>query len=340
MRLFVAVLSLFVCMNLFSVDNDVNRQKFILNLLNSMLEYSSNTSIDLGLNDVIDKENYLIKPKDGLNFAVKIGIAANEDIIDDKSAINFGQINLILFKTLEYIENKAYGADFAKEHLYYYKTNEFQNKIKNINDIPDIIRESIVVMYARGIIDVDKNGYIDINKILSDKEIQETLSLIIFNKRERQNRELKRYLEIFSGIGNNYTYDPNKDSFYIKLETSGSELPVQTSLTIDKDGKVTYQRSAYEYGGSFKDKVYKTEKINKKKVNELFDFILNKNYFFLLPSDMSTEVLIMDSSTEYITIEYNGKTRKIGGYHPYDNEYFNAIVDMIDKTTKSIRSSR
>lgn len=135
----------------------------------------------------------------------------------------------------------------------------------------------------------------------------------------------------------NYILNLKNDTFSIMIESQGSEIPVKTTLFINKDGKVDYVRSGYSYAGEYYPPKSRAGKIAEKDILELFDFIINKNGFFLLPSDMSTKLEIMDSSTEYITVEYNGKSHKIGGYHPYSNSFYNAISKLINKLTDSVR---
>lgn len=334
------ILILFCNFFIYSEEGITNLQTYSLSLLNNMLNYSSESFVELGLSDIIDDNGYTIKQKEGLEFAVKSGFVTETDIISDKNILNSGKMYSVLSKVLYYIEEKSYGAEFEKNHLYFLKLDKYEPNIKNLEAIPENFKNAIVIMYARGIIDLDKDGNFDINEIPNPDKIQEALSLVIYNKTEKQQRELKRYLEIFPGIDNNYTFDPEKDNFSIIYESAGSELPVQSVLTINKNGEVKYNRSPYEYGGVINKPVSLSGKIKKKKMKELFDFIMNKNYFFLLPADMSTSIQIMDSSTEYISIEYNGKIHKIGGYHPTDNDYFSAISDMIDKMTSSITKSK
>lgn len=340
MKKFIVLVLMFLSLNVFSAESGISTQKFVLDLLNYLLNYGSDNAVDFGFENIIDKENYTIKPKEGLIYSVSVGIATDSDIKDDKKDIDAVKMYQILSNALKFMEKKLYGDEFYKEHLYFSKLDKYEAQIKNLANIPDEYKDAVIDMYAREFINLDNNGFVNLNEIPTKEKINEALSLAVFNKVEKQGLEIKRYLEIFPGLDNNYTFDPKKDTFFITVESQGSELPLTTSLSIDGAGNVKYYRSPYEYGGVFNNAVTNKGKIGKKNIKELFDFIMNKNYFFLLPSDMSTSVMIMDSATEYITVDYNGKSHKIGGYHPYDNGYYTAISDMINKMTESITKKK
>jgi hypothetical protein len=195
-------------------------------------------------------------------------------------------------------------------------------------------------MYARGILNLNKDGMVNASDNVSNEYSNSIISISFLNKGERQDREINRYLEIFPGTANKFVFNSSKDNFKITVESQGSELPVHSLLTIDKNGEVVYKRDSYNYGSNFHDPLFLSGKISSSKVNELFNYIVNDNYFFILPSDMSTEMELMDSSTETITIEYNDRVNKIGGYHPFGNKYYNLISGRIKSLTESITKDK
>lgn len=244
----------------------------------------------------------------------------------------------ITVKALEMAENPAtYGTREYRpvEHLYDGLLPEYGKRIADLGDIPDGDRDAVVILYARGIIDLFGDNAFRMNEPVPDGEAARILGFLHGGKSRRQEAELKRYLSLFPDTAR-YALG-EKDRFTIVMESQGSEYPVKTRCTIDETGKVSYWRSGVSYGFSFTPEERLEGRLRPKETEELFDFMMNRQHFFLLPADLSSDMQRMDASTMTMEILFNDKSHKVGGYDVMGHPLFRGPYDRMDEIIKKLK---
>ena len=125
---------------------------------------------------------------------------------------------------------------------------------------------------------------------------------------------------------------PTSNNFSLSYSKKVSSHSIRIKITISEKGECTYKKSQFD-----KEKQNFTYKLPEKDFSELIDTFINEFKFFSLSENVDPKYRsIKDANICYITINYNGKTHKIGGYYADNSEEFEHVFDEIYRLQKII----
>lgn len=123
----------------------------------------------------------------------------------------------------------------------------------------------------------------------------------------------------------------SNSGFSLSYEDRGSELPVRVTVRLGSDG--AYERMVFRgaSGGIPSGADHVAGIIPAPELRAIIDALVGKYDFFGMPGkgDESRPVR-MDMSTEYLTVTWNGRTHKVGGYDARSCPEFRGVFEFVD----------
>ncbi|MGM0380179.1 MAG: hypothetical protein ACQEQE_10570 [Bacillota bacterium] len=123
------------------------------------------------------------------------------------------------------------------------------------------------------------------------------------------------------------------NSLDFELKYSEGNHEYEETIIINNNKNFNYKLAYHNLspeGEIIKDiQKQKDFQISEKEFEDLKNYVIKTNNFLNLPEDLSTNKDILDAPAGFITVSYNKKTFKKGGYYPFDNENFQNISNYL-----------
>jgi hypothetical protein len=129
------------------------------------------------------------------------------------------------------------------------------------------------------------------------------------------------------------------DNFSLRYEVQGSEYPVKITLSITAAGRCSYFIHKPNYGNELSSITTYEYQLPKKEFNAFVSHLINKLKYFQLPGTIVDEVMKMDGATSKITVSYQGKLHRIGGYNADHHTEYQGVFNLIRTLIKSIEKN-
>jgi hypothetical protein len=121
-------------------------------------------------------------------------------------------------------------------------------------------------------------------------------------------------LIIIIGFPNKYNWETGKTNFSVFYSSIGTMVQGEINIKISENGEYEF----IEYAGTANEsnrKVIQKYSCNltNSEMEELFNYMMNKVDFFKIKENISKD-RVTDASYDYLEVEFNGNSHRIGGY--------------------------
>lgn len=299
-------------------DNEIRTNEFTA-LIVRIFHMNWNIIQELSLDDSTDAKGKNWE-QNSIDFAKRTGLIKENEFEDYSQPITRAQMARIVSRAICIMENPSYSA--VQVPNFSYDITPYSQFIKDFDELGEY-KDFVLAMYAKGII----NGYSD-GEFKPDRTVTraEATAIIdrIFRKEDRTNIEMQRYIKTYPSK-QRVQWQDGATSFVINYHSSGTMLPIETTIKISREEGLQYKE--YDF---YEKKTLEefSRKLSETELKEIFEYIINDNYFFVLPSNLSTDDLVTDGYYSSLKVTLNGKEHGTGGYVP-ENKYYSDIVDKV-----------
>lgn len=261
------------------------------------------------------------------NWAQKaIELANRTSMIQEKEFENYaqpltrGQLTRIVSRAICIIDDPAFNTREIPE--FSYDIGAYKQYIGDFDKLGEL-KEYVLAVFAKGLIDVYPDCEFKANQYVSRAEATVILSKLIY-KEERINLEIQRYINTYP-LKQKILWKNGITNFVVSYRSKGSMLPVEATLKVSREDGFKYTAVNYIENKTLEQV---SSMVTEDELKRIFEYIINDNYFFVLPSNIGTDAFAFDGGTSSVTITLDGKEHSAGGYIA-ENYYYKNIVNKL-----------